>query len=295
MSPSPKTVVAIGEALWDLFPDGRRPGGAPCNVAYHATRLGDRGVIVTRLGSDAAGDDLLAFLGEREVVTAHVQRDDEKPTGTVAVTIENSDPRFTIAEDVAWDYLAADEDARDLVRTADAVCVGSLAQRREPSRSAIRLLLSEARGRALVVFDVNLRPPFIETDVIETTLHAADVVKMNEREVARISATLDRPSLAAWLLEEVGIRTVCVTRGTEGASIMTAAGTVSAPGIAIDASGGDSVGAGDAFTAAIAHLLARDLPPAEALQAANRYAALVASKRGAMPTISSEELASIGW
>lgn len=290
-----KTVVAIGEALWDLFPDGPQPGGAPCNVAYHARRLGDRGVIVTRLGSDGPGDELLRFLARRGVNTDHVQRDDVRPTGTVAVTIEDSEPRFTITDDVAWDYLAASEEARALARSADAVCVGSLAQRREPSRSTIQSLLSEARGRALVVFDVNLRPPFIDPEVIETTVRAADVVKMNEAEVVRLSARLGRPSLLDWLLEEIGVRAVCVTRGTHGASITTTAGTVSAPGIEIDPSGGDAVGAGDAFTAAIAHQLARDAPPAEALQAANRYAALVASKRGAMPAISPEELAAIGW
>jgi fructokinase len=109
----PKTVVAIGEALWDLFPDQRRPGGAPCNVACHAALLGDRGVIITRVGEDAAGEELVAFLRGRGVVTDYVQRDEARPTGTVSVTIEDSDPRYAIAEDVAWDRIAArDESAR---------------------------------------------------------------------------------------------------------------------------------------------------------------------------------------
>jgi fructokinase len=290
----PKTVVAIGEALWDVFPDQRRPGGAPCNVACHAARLGDRGVIITRVGEDAAGEELVAFLSGRGVIADYVQRDDARPTGTVSVTIEDSDPRYAIAEDVAWDYIAAEDDARALIRTADAICVGSLAQRFERSRAAIHQLLSDARGQALVVFDVNLRPPFIDPDVIEATFRVADVVKMSESEGARTSSLLDRPSLTEWLLQTVGVQAVCVTRGKDGASITTSDGTVSAPGVEIDTSTGDAVGAGDAFTAAMTHRLVRNASSQEALEAANGYAALVATKQGAVPAVSANDLAAIG-
>lgn len=291
----PRTVVAIGEALWDVFPDRRRAGGAPCNVACHAARLGDRGLIVTRVGEDAAGEELVGFLRGRGVVTDYVQRDRAKPTGTVSVTIDDDGPRYAIGEDVAWDYIAAEEDARALVRTADAICVGSLAQRSGPSRAAIRRLLSDASGHALVVFDVNLRPPFIDGEVIDATLRVADVVKMSEGEVARISRLLDRPSLIEWLLESAGVQAVCVTRGKGGASISTRQGTVTAPGVDVDTSTGDAVGAGDAFTAALAHRLIRSATPQEALEAANGYAALVATKKGAVPALSAADLAAIGW
>ncbi len=210
------------------------------------------------------------------------------------MTIEDSDPRYAITEAVAWDYIAAEDEARALTRTADAICIGSLAQRCEASRAAIRQLLSDARGRALVVFDVNLRPPFIDAHVIEATLRVADVVKMSESEVVRLSTLLDRPSLIRWLLEDVGVQAVCVTRGAGGASLTTLQGTVSRPGVEIDPSRGDAVGAGDAFTAAMAHQLVRGAAPEETLHAANRYAALVAMKQGAMPVVSSEELAEIG-
>ncbi len=289
-----KTIVAIGEALWDVFPDQRRPGGAPCNVAFHAARLGDRGVIITRVGDDAPGDELVVFLRDRGVDTDYVQRDGTRPTGTVLVTIEGSDPQYAITEGVAWDHMAAEDAARALTATADAVCVGSLAQRGEASRAAIQQLLSDARGQALVVFDVNLRPPFIDAEAIAATLGVADVVKMSESEVARLSTLLDRPSLIGWLLESVGVQAVCVTRGKAGASITTLQGTVSAPGVEIDESAGDAVGAGDAFTAAMAHQFVRDATPQETLHAANRYAALVATKKGAMPVLSSEEVAGIG-
>ena len=292
--PMPKTIVAVGEALWDVFPDGRRPGGAPCNVAFHAARLGDRGVIVTRVGEDAAGDELVAFLRERGVHTDHVQRDATRPTGTALVTIEDSEPQYAITEAVAWDYIAADDDARALMRTADAICVCSLAQRSEASCAAIQQLLSDARGHALVVFDVNLRPPFIDAEFIDATFRVADIVRISESEVARLSTLLDRPSLIGWLLESVGVQAVWVTRGASGASVTTREGTLSAPGVEIDTSTGDAVGAGDAFTAAMAHQLVRNATPQETLHAANRYAALVATKKGAMPVISSDELAGIG-
>lgn len=286
--------MAIGEALWDVFPDGPRPGGAPSNVAFHAARLGDRGVIITRVGDDAAGTELVAFLRERGVDTDHVQRDGARPTGTVSVTIEHSNAQFAIADDVAWDYIAVEDDARALVRTADAICVGSLAQRRKRSRAAIHELLSDARGRALVMFDVNLRPPFVDADAIDATLRMADVVKMNEWEVTQLSALLDHPSLLRWLLEDVGVKAVCVTRGGGGAFITTPQGTASAPGIEIDTSAGDVVGAGDAFTAAMVHQLVRNVTQQQSLDAANRYAAVIATRKGGMPEVAVEDLVRIG-
>jgi fructokinase len=288
-----KTIVAVGEALWDVLPGGRQPGGAPCNVAFHTAQLTDRGAIVTRVGDDAAGSELVALLRDRAVDTEFVQRDPSRPTGSVSVTIEDADPRYTIASDVAWDYIVAVEAARALVRTSDAICVGSLAQRSEASRAAIQQFLLDARGRALVVFDVNLRPPFIDASVIEGTLRVVDVVKMSESELAQLSALLDRPGLIRWLLQDVGVRAVCVTRGGEGASMSTQHETVSARGMVVDTSVGDPVGAGDAFTAAMAHKLVRNAPAEEILQTANRYAALVATKQGAMPVLSRDELAGI--
>jgi fructokinase len=129
---------------------------------------------------------------------------------------------------------------------------------------------------------------------IDATFRTADVVKMSESEVARLSTVLGRPSLISWLLQDVGVQAVCVTRGKGGASITTLQGTVSTRGMEIDTSPGDVVGAGDAFTAAMAHQLVRNATLQETLRAANRYAALVTTKRGAMPAFSSDDLAGIG-
>jgi len=294
MTAGPRAIVAVGEALWDVFPDGRRPGGAPCNVAYHAARLGDRGVIVTRVGRDAAGTELLEFLRARGVVTAAVQRDPHRPTGTVLVSMEGDEPRYTIAADVAWDALEADAGARDAVRAADAVVIGSLSQRSAGGRAAIRALVAEAPRLAPVIYDVNLRPPYVDAAAVEATCRLATVVKMNAAEAAALGTRLGRPALVPWLLDEAGVRAVCVTHGAHGATLFTEDGAVSVPGAVVDTAGGDRVGAGDAFTAAMAHQLVRGATPDAVLLAANRYAALVASRRGGMPSLAPEDLRTAG-
>ncbi|MBT8400739.1 MAG: carbohydrate kinase [Rhodothermia bacterium] len=285
--------VAIGEVLWDLFPDERRPGGAPSNVAYHATLLGDRGAIVTRVGADVDGEDLITFLEKRSVDVSGVQRDKEHPTGTVQVSFVEGEPHYVIVENVAWDFIEPTEAAMALVREADAICYGTLVQRSPASRHAVHELLLEARGRALVVLDVNLRPPFVDARVLEASLKRSDMVKMSAAEVETVSDLLGKPDLIAWLLEETEVAQVCTTYGKDGAAITTKDGRVAVPGVAVDTSDGDFVGVGDSFIAAMTHKLVRESDPEEALRFANRYAALVATRRGAMPKISDVDLARI--
>ncbi len=287
------TIVSIGEVLWDLFPDGPRPGGAPCNVAYHAVRLGNRGAMISRVGQDSLGTEILDFLDERGVETDNIQIDGDRPTGTVLVAFVDGEPFYTIVEDVAWDYVEATRQGRELVSNADPVCFGSLAQRNTVSRRAIHDLLGEARGRTRNVFDVNLRPPFVDVEVIQRSLALSDIVKLSRTEISDVSAMIGRANLIEWLLQDVGVSMVCVTHGPDGASITTTDGTVSAAGVPVDTSDGDAVGVGDSFVAAMTHKLVSGAGPETALQFANRYAALVATRRGAMPTITSEEVAHI--
>jgi fructokinase len=259
-----KNIVAIGEALWDIFPNERHAGGAPTNVAFHCARLGDHSSIITRVGDDEPGEQLVAYLP------------------------------YSITTDVAWDYIDATEAARDRVCTADAVCYVSLAQRHDVARRSIRRLLSDARGQTLLVFDVNLRPPFVSAEVLEASLQLADVVKLGEAELDHLSNLLGRTDLVEWLTDEVGVSMVCITRGAEGASLVTKSTSVNVPGVSVDTSTGDAVGAGDAFLAALTHQLVRRANMETTLQFANRYAALVATKRGAMPSLTPSELSGIG-
>ncbi len=286
-------IVAIGEVLWDVFPDERRPGGAPSNVAYHATQLGDHGAVVTRVGADVDGEELTTFLDDRGVDVSCVQRDKEHPTGIVEVSFLEGEPQYLIVEDVAWDFIEPTEAAIALVRQADAICYGTLVQRSPASRHAVHELLLEARGQALVVLDVNLRPPFVDKAVLEASLKRSDVVKMSASEVKTVSSLLDQQDLVAWLLDDVGVEQVCTTYGKDGAAIATKDGRVEVPGVPVNTSDGDFVGVGDAFIAAMTHKLVRESDPEEALRFANRYAALVVTRRGAMPTISDADLARI--
>ncbi|WP_237722563.1 PfkB family carbohydrate kinase, partial [Singulisphaera acidiphila] len=181
-------ILAVGEVLWDLLPTGKQLGGAPANFTFHCRSLGALAGLVTRVGDDDLGRQVLERFRLLSLPTETVQVDPTWPTGTVSVTLAaDGQPRFTIHEHVAWDRIGADEAGLALARAADAVCFGSLAQRSEPARRAIRSLVSAARPEALRVFDVNLRPPFIDRDVIAYSLKLADVLKLNDVELPELA------------------------------------------------------------------------------------------------------------
>ena len=184
-------VLGIGELLWDEFPDGRRPGGAPANVAYHAGLLDADSAIVTRVGDDQDGRDLYAEIEAAGLDTSLIQTDPKHPTGVVHVTLKDGQPEYDIAA-AAWDHIEATPQLLDECRGADAVCFGSLAQRNEQSRNAIRECLRAAEN-AFKMFDVNLRQDFYSADVIEQSLQLADAVKLNGSEVRTIAGLLGLP------------------------------------------------------------------------------------------------------
>jgi len=283
-------VAAIGEVLWDVFPDGRRLGGAPANVACHLARLGRPVALVSRVGDDDLGRAAVAGLAERGVDTAAVQVDPERPTGVVRVELEGGEPRYAI-EPAAWDALACPPAVEALAGGAGLVCFGSLAQRDPLARSAIAQAVAATPPGAWRLLDLNLRPPHDEPERILAALELADAVKLNADELARVGGLLGGDPLDR-LLGERGLRLVAVTRGAAGALLATpderveAAGTPAAPG-------GDAVGAGDAFCAVLAHHLLRRTPLARAGELANRYGAFVASRRGAVPDVPADLLAEV--
>ncbi len=285
------SIVAIGELLWDVFPDERRPGGAPCNVAYHAARLGNRASVITRVGSDADGDELVGFLAKRGLNTSLIQRDSAHPTGIVRVKFVEGEPEYTIVENVAWDNLQATPVALEAVSSADALCFGSLAQRSAAGRTEIQKLVAAAGPKCLKVFDVNLRPPFVDRALIEASLLLANVVKLNASEAETLSKLFGRTDLTSWLLSEMAVSLVCSTFGAEGAAVVTLSGSARVPASPVDTEGGDFVGVGDAFIAAMTHRLVRGDDPTAAVTFANRYAALIATRRGAMPDIDEADYA----
>ena len=286
-----RPVLGLGELLWDCFPDGRMPGGAPANVAFHCGQLGLNGQVVSRVGQDAEGHELIEFLSGCAIGVEQVQRDAEYPTGKVTVEIAAGEPVYTIHEPAAWDYLAFDDILVETATNAKAICFGTLAQRGQVSRETIRRILAVAPEDCLRICDLNLRAPWFDKKVVEDSLSLAHVVKLNESEVAVLSDMLEvgisEPRQFGLKLQSIfSVETVCITRGAHGCWLMRGHQTVDSLGIPVDIV--DTVGAGDAFSAAMTFGLIHQWPLINIAEFSNRMGAFVASRRGAMPELSAE-------
>lgn len=258
-------------------------------MAYHASALGDRGVVASRLGQDGPGDEALQLLVSRGVDTSAIQRDPARITGTAHVTMDPAgEPSFAIDSSAAWTAPEWTPQWEALMRGADVICFGTLLCTRKLGRVAVERAAAAAKDGALLLLDLNLRPPFDTDGAIDAALACANVVKLSEHELARLGRRrgLEPAAAAEALLRDEGIRAVAVTRGAQGSLLFTAEGLCEHPGAPLPADPSpyaDPVGAGDAFTAALAHHLVRGHTPARASAAANRYAAFVASRPGATP------------
>jgi fructokinase len=281
-------VLAIGEVLWDLLPSGRQLGGAPANFAYHCRALGADAQLVTRIGADALGEEVLERFRMVGLPTENVTVDPAAPTGTVLVELgPGGQPRFTIHENVAWDRLTADEIAIDRAADAHAIYFGSLAQRSEPAREAIRSLIAASHADALRVFDVNLRPPYIDRDVIEGSLALASVLKLNEEELPVFAAMFGLPQgvrdQVTALARRFNLPVVALTRGERGSLLWADGAWSDHPGLVVEVC--DTVGAGDAFTAALTVGLLAGWGLDAINQRANEVAAFVCTMPGGMPAL----------
>lgn len=279
-------IAGIGELLWDIYPDFKRAGGAPANVAYHASALGNRGIVLSRIGMDDLGIEIEQFLWERKVDTSYLQKDIKLSTGTVVVNMVDSEPTYTIKKNAAWDYLELTPEWTDLAKTLDAVNFGILAQRNTVSRDTIQKFLSKIPSTTLKVLDVNLRKPFYSKKVLAESIKHANLIKMNEEEYHILSDIFDVGKLENWLFYDQDIAIVCLTKGKNGSELITRERHIKCGTEVTDTSEGDSVGAGDAFTAALIHNLLRKNQLDSSLRSASVYAAKVAARKGAMPDMS---------
>jgi fructokinase len=280
-------VIGLGEILWDVFPSGRRLGGAPANFAYCAHLLGNRAIIASRIGADELGRELRQALHQAGVSDSSLQTDSSHPTGTVQVQLSSEgQPSFRIMEAVAWDFLEWNESWETLARSADAICFGTLAQRSPVSRSSILKFLDTAAPDALRVFDINLRQSFYSRDIVTSSLEHASILKLNNEELPVLSSMLGagsgaESSVCQHLLNQFDLQLVCVTRGANGSLMVDRKGMHEHPGFTVEVA--DTVGAGDAFTAGLVHERLRGGTLAEINDTANRMGAWVASRPGAMP------------
>jgi fructokinase len=287
---SQRTVVGLGELLWDMFPAGKQLGGAPANFAYISSLLGDRGVVASRVGQDALGREAVARLNTLALETSEIQTDPIHPTGTVEVTVNSAgQPQFEFKQSVAWDFLEWPSKWGVLAKECDAVCFGSLAQRSPHSRDTIQAFLQVARTRsaaAICVLDVNLRQSFHSAELLAASAQYAHIMKLNHEELPVVTKLFgyespDEKSGARWLQRKFNLSLVCVTRGARGSLMMNEDEESEHPGFPVKVA--DTVGAGDAFTAALVHHFLRGASLAEISEAANQLGSWVASQVGAMP------------
>ena len=278
------SIACVGELLWDVLPDARTLGGAPANVAYHLARLGHPATLVTRVGRDEPGEAARALLAARGVPVANVQWDDALPTGAAHVTFDASgQPAYRFVTPAAFDAIEPPPVVPDVV------VFGTLAQRDARSASTIRHMAAAAR---VAVYDVNLRPPFTSLDAVAASLPLATIVKLNDDELGTLAEALglpaERSAFARRLAVRYGARVVCVTRGAAGAGLLLGGRWHETAGIATSAV--DTVGAGDAFLAALLEGWLGGRAPGAILERANRLGAHVAAQRGAMPAYDARAL-----
>ena len=283
-------VVGIGELLWDLLPDGKVLGGAPANFAYISHVLGADARLVTSVGRDAAGGEVLRRLQDAGLVTEYCRRSDF-PTGSAGVHLESGQPCFTITEDVAWDHIECDEITLALMAKADAVCFGTLAQRSPVSRASIQSCVRSTSRECLRIFDCNLRQSYYSRDVLAESLRVATIAKVNDVELPIVTGLLECGTSAEDLRATFDLDLVCITRGEHGCILAARDATVEHPGFPTTVV--DAIGAGDAFTAAMTHGLLRGWPLDRVAALANSWGAFVASRRGAMPAVTKQEIVEI--
>jgi fructokinase len=282
-------IVAMGDGLWDLFPDGPRFGGATANYACHASILGAEVFMVSGVGNDDRGHALLEVYQKHGVNTQLIQRLEEYPTGIVTVELTDKGlPTFTIGENAAWDHWEWNNEIEGTVRQADALYFGTLGQRRETSREGIRRALPMAQDQNIPrILDINLRAPFYDDALIRESIALCSVLKLSDEELERVTHAcgLDSSFTSIDALEELrsnfGLDFVVMTQGADGAVLISEKGVVEQTGVPTEVV--DTVGAGDSFTASMSLGLLEEKDYPQILKDACKVAAGVCSHAGAVP------------
>jgi fructokinase len=281
-------IVGIGEALWDMLPEGRKIGGAPANFTFHVSQFGLDAVAVSAVGDDALGEEIRQTFDQKDLQTQLATV--PYPTGTVEVTLdEKGIPQYDICEGVAWDNIPFTAELEALARNTIAVCFGTLAQRNSVSRQTIEKFIATMPAEGIKICDINLRGTFYTKEVVESSMRACDILKINDEEIVEVCRLLgiEMPTqrmMALRLMERYEVDMLILTCGTEGSYIYCMDGTESflpTPKVKV----ADTVGAGDSFTGAFiaALLCGKEVKKAHAL--AVEVSAYVCTQNGAMPEL----------
>lgn len=288
-----KTILHFGEMLWDQFPDYKRPGGSPFNVAMHLHYLKHQSFLISAVGRDDRGSELLDILSRKEASKKFIQRSDY-PTGTVSVQMDQeNEPSYTIHKRVAWDFIEPPAELYKISPGVDAFTFATLSQRSSTNRITLQKIFSKLPDTCLHFFDVNLRSPFISKPVIEFSLKKTHYVKMNSNEWDEVGVMLNIESEPD-LIEKFNLHGLVLTLGRDGAVyfdkdrshfIETA--------VDIPSRTGDLVGVGDAFWACYIHHTLKQTSWQVALKKANQYAGWVASQKGGIPDPNDDVIKSV--
>lgn len=284
-----KKVITIGEILWDLLLGGKKPGGSSMNVALNLHKQNIGSNFISAIGDDENGKALLAFLHENNFDTSLIQVNNSFPTSTVEVKLDkNQEATYTIKQPVAWDDIKLNDGNIEAVKQADALVYCSLTCRAEQSRNTIFSLLKIAK---LKIFDINLRPPFYNILTLQALLHQADILKINEDELAYLKKELalsgnDEEQILKQISNQFSISTICFTIGAKGASVLHQGQLYAHKGYPVKVA--DTVGAGDSFLATFTASYLQGYPMDTILDRACKVASFVASKQGANPSYGAE-------
>ena len=285
-------VIGIGEALWDVLPDGKKLGGAPANFAYHTGQFGHQTLAVSALGNDKLAEETLHALDERGL--QYIMPRVPYPTGTVQVVLDDEGvPTYDIRENVAWDNIPLTDEMLTVARNACAVCWGSLAQRNVVSRETIRRFVHATPEESLRIFDINLRQTFYTKEIIKESLKLCNVLKINDEELVSIGRMFGYPGLdmenKCWLiLGKYNLNMLVLTCGVNGSYVFTP-GCMSfqeTPKVEV----ADTVGAGDSFTGSFCAAILQGKSVCEAHRIAVEVSAYVCTQNGAMPRLPEQYL-----
>ena len=277
-------VIGIGELLWDMLPEGKRCGGAPANVVYHLTKLGINSALVSAVGRDSDGDELLDFLRSRGVCVDYISRN-ELPSGTVQVTLSDGIPQYEICRNVAWDHIICPEELQKRCPEITAAVFGSLSQRDPVSGKNIRDFLTALPDSCLKVFDINLRQNFYSEDLLRRSMEICNILKINEEELDivaemfQISGT--RKEVVRTLAEQYSLQAVILTLGADGSMLFDGKSFTEYPVIPCKIV--DTVGCGDSFLAAWLASFLRGNSMEDAMAAGTKLSSEVACQAGAIP------------
>lgn len=285
-------VVGMGEALWDVLPEGKKIGGAPANFAYHVSQFGLPSCVVSAVGADILGNEIIENFTSKGL--NYLLPEVPYPTGTVQVEIDQAGvPQYDIKENVAWDNIPYTAPLESLAERTRAVCFGSLAQRNVVSRSTINRFLDAMpqTSDSLVVFDVNLRQGFYNKEILCNSMERCNVLKINDEELVTVSRMFGYPGIdlqdKCWiLLGKYNLRMLILTCGINGSYVFTPGSVSFQPTPKVEVA--DTVGAGDSFTAAFIASILRGRTVVEAHSLAVRTSAFVCTRKGAMPVLPSE-------